>query len=80
MVTYESTIARGESRAPKRQRDSLSLLYGVLRLLTDDELRAVRSEVDNELRGRPDAGAARGLSRRTPLACEGTTAGDQPRA
>ena len=74
MVTYESTIAHGESRAPKRQRNSLSLLCSVLQLLTDDELRAVRAEVDNELCGRTGNGVSLTPGSRAPLVPEGTTA------
>jgi hypothetical protein len=74
MVTYESTISRGESHAPKRQRNSLSLLCGVLQLLTDDELHAVRAEVDNELGERTGACAAPTLGQRAPLGAEGVAA------
>ena len=74
MVTYESTIARGQGHTPKRQRDSLSLLYGVLQLLTDDELRAVRAEVDNELWERIGSGVSLAPGSRVPLVPEGTTA------
>jgi hypothetical protein len=74
VVTYESAIARGGSHAPKRQRNSLSLLCGVLQLLTDDELRAVRAEVDNELWERTGNGVSLTPGRRAPLVPEGTTA------
>ena len=74
MVTYESTIAHGESHTPKRPRNSLSLLYGVLQLLTDDELRAVRAEVDTELRGRTGDGVSLAPGSRVPPIPEGTTA------